>query len=263
MEISFINDEFSNDIDDALNFAKKNHLKYIELRRINGQELTDFPKEKLFELSSKIAGAGILVSAIASNFLLWTRGTTSFKICGQHIDSEEDYFTNLMDIADIFGAPNIRIYSYLKDKRLSLEELGKKLDQYSQMALDRGITLLLENKKECNIFSVNSIHKLLELYNFSNIYPLLDLGETVASSDNYNPQELQDIINNCLYFHIKDYDTDLKRYVVFGEGNVDYEDIIADKQNDKAVIFSLTPQTGYPEDLQMSLNILISSLDED
>ena len=263
MEISFINDEFSGNLDDALNFAKKNKLKHIELRHINGQELTDFPKEKLFEFSSKIAEAGILVSAIDSNFLLWSIKTTSFKICGQHIDSEEDYFTNLMDIADIFGAPNIRIYSYLKEENLSLEDLGQKLDKYSQMALDRGITLLLENKADCNISSINSMHKLLELYNFSNISPLLDLGEVIASQDNFKPQELQDIINNCLYFHIKDYDAELKRYVVFGEGNVDYEDIIADKQADKAVIFSLAPQTGYPEDLQMSLNMLISSFDED
>ena len=263
MDISFVNDEFSDNLDEALRFAQKNGLKYIELRRINNQKITDFSKEKLFEFSSKLADNGLLVSAIASDFLNWSLEEKTLNILGQQADSEAEYFEKLMNIADIFGAPNIRIYSYLKDDKLSLEELGKKLDQYSQMALDRGITLLLENKKECNIFSVNSMHKLLELYNFSNIYPLLDLGEIVASGDNYNPQELQDIINNCLYFHIKDYDADLKRYVVLGEGHIDYDAIFTDKQNDKAVIFSLTPQTGYPEDLQMSLNMLVSSLDED
>ena len=163
MEISFINDEFSSDINDALNFVKKNKLKYIELHHINGQELTDFSKEKLFDLSSQITEAGILVSAIASNFLLWDTKKTCFNICGQLIDSEEDYFTSLMDVADIFGAPNIRIYSYLKDENLSLEELGQRLDKYSQMALDRGIALLLENKADCNICSINSMHKLLQL----------------------------------------------------------------------------------------------------
>ena len=34
MEISFINDEYSNQLEDTLTFAHKNNLKYIELRNI-------------------------------------------------------------------------------------------------------------------------------------------------------------------------------------------------------------------------------------
>ena len=83
----------------------------------------------------------------------------------ENVASEEEYFTKLMDLADVFGAPNIRIYSYVKED-ISIEDLGKKLDVYSQMALDRGIALLLENDGLCNIDSVNKMHQLLEIYNF-------------------------------------------------------------------------------------------------
>lgn len=257
MEISFVNDEFSTDIDEVIAFTKKNSLKYIELRKINDKDIIDISLEEAYELSTKLSSNGVLVSAIASPFLKWSATKQDFSIMGKNVVSEEDYFIKLMDLADIFGAPNIRIYSYLKEY-ITLEDLGKRLDVYSQMALDRGITLLLENDSLCNIDSINKMHQLLELYNFSNIFPLLNMGSVVALADDYNPQELQDLINTCQYFHITDYDSELQRNVVIGEGDVDYEEILANKFNDVCTVFSLLPNTKHPEDLQMSLNIFAS-----
>ena len=256
MEISFINDEFSENIDEAINFAKKNKLKYIELHKINGKHITELTSSEIFSLSEKISSAGVLVSAIASPFLNWQFDNTQFMINNHPVSSEIDYFNKLMDIADVLGAPYIRIFSYLKQDNLSLTDIGDKLGIYNQLALKRGITLLLEHNTNCNISTINSLHNLLNSYNFSNILPLLDLGETVSSGDDFVVNKLQDLVSNCLYFHVKDYDGELKRYVVLGEGNVDYESILASKWNDKATILSLCPNTGYPEDLQMSLNIL-------
>lgn len=258
MEISFINDEYSADIDECLAFAAKNGIKYIELRKIGGKNVTELTKDEAFALSEKITSAGILVSSVASPFLKWRCDEDKFYCLGQQQSSEQDYFTALMDLADIFGAPNIRIFSYLRQDGLSMEELGQKLDIYSQAALNRGISLLLENDAMCNIGSIKEMHQLFELYGFSNIFPLLDLGETVASEDDYDRQDLQDLINKCQYFYLKDYDAELKRYVVIGEGNVDYEGMLSDKLEDTAVIFSLEGHTGYPEDMKMSLNIIQS-----
>ena len=256
MEISFINDEYSSHLEDSLRFAKKNHLRYIELRNVNSRNICDFSPKEAADMAQNIQSSGILVSSIASPFLKWGCDKKDFSICGQRVADEAAYFTQLMDLADIFGAPNINIYSYLKDEKISMEELGQKLDIYSQMALERGISLLLENDADCNISSIASMHQLLELYGFSNIFPLLNLGNTIAMGDDFKPNDLQDIINKCQYFHLKDYDADLKRNVVIGEGNIDYEDILQDKLTDTDVIFSLDTSTGYPEDLQMSLNMV-------
>ena len=84
------------------------------------------------------------------------------------------------------------------------------------------------------------------------------MGSVVALADDYKIQELQDLVNTCQYFHITDYDSELKRNVVVGECDVDYENILSDKFNDVCCIFSLAPHTGYQEDLQMSLNIFAS-----
>ena len=257
MEISFVSHNFSDNIDESIAFAKKNNLKYIEIETINGKNITEFSFEELAKISNKISSQGLLVSCISSPFLKWNISENNFKICEQPVDSEEIYFTKLMDIADIFGSPNIRIYSYLKTD-ITIENLAQKLDTYSQMALDRGINILLENDGLCNIDTIHNMHQLFELFNFSNIFPLLNMGTTVAIADNYNPQELQDIINNCQYFHIKDYDSELNRNVVIGEGDVDYETILSDKLTDNATIISVAPSTGYSEDLQMSLNMLMA-----
>ncbi len=261
MELCFINDEYSSNIDDALRFAQKNNLRYIELRNIDGKNICDLSLDKISQIAAQIAQAGILVSTIASPFLSWHEGTP-LNIGGQSVD-ETEYFTKLMDIADILGAANIRIYSYLKDDSLSLEDLGKKLDIYSQMALERGISLLLENDANCNISTIKSMHQLFELYGFSNIFPLLNIGNTIAMGDDFIPQDMQDLINKCFYFHIKDYDAELKRNVVIGEGNVDYENLLQSKLNDNETIISLETATGYPEDLQMSLNLVQTWEDDD
>lgn len=260
MEISFVNDEFSENLDEAIAFAKKNNLKYIELRRINGKELTEFGLEELSGFAEKIVKNGLLVSCIYSSFLKWKSGSNNFNLFSQSIDNEEEYFLGLMDVADVFGASNVVIYSYFKDD-ISLEELAQKLDVYSQIALERGISLLLENDGLCNIDSINKMHELFEAYNFSNIFPLVNMGNVLALGDDFSPNKLQDIVNTCSYFHIKDYDAELKRFVVVGEGNADYEAILAEKTNDYDVILSLEPHTGYAEDLQMSLNMLQSMED--
>ena len=39
MEVSFVNDEFSSNIDEVIAFARKNGLKYVELRKINDKNI--------------------------------------------------------------------------------------------------------------------------------------------------------------------------------------------------------------------------------
>ena len=258
MEISFVNSELTSNVDDIITFAKKNDIKYVELKQLNGNDICELTPDEAFIISNKLTSNGLLVSCIASQFLKWATNKNDFTFAGNPLSSEPEYFTKLMDLADIFGAPNIRIYSYTNDETISIEELGAKLDIYSQMALDRGISLLLENDGVCNINSINKMHQLFELYNFSNIFPLLNLGTTIACEDDFNPSELQDIINTCQYFHITDYDAELKKFVVIGEGNVEYKNIIENKIGDRNCIMSIEPRTGYPEDLQTSLNIIIS-----
>lgn len=260
MEISFINDEYSNNLTDALTFARKNQLKYIELRNIDGRNIADLTANEALNYSTQISNAGILVSSLTSSFLYWPERTKEFKIMGQQVDSEEEYFNKLMDLADIFGAQYLNIYSYT-NTNIDIDELGQQLDKYSQMALERGIVLLLNIDKNCNISNINKAHQLFENYNFSNIYPLINTGKLIAEQDDYKPQELQDLINTCHYFHLSDYDNDLQRYVVIGEGNFDFDNILADKKNDAGTFFSLAPATNHPEDLSMTLNLLHDWLD--
>lgn len=254
MEISFINDEYSTNLDDSLALAHKKQLKYIELRNIGGKNVTDLTIDEASTYSAKIAQSGVLVSSIVTPFLYWSSHQKEFNIMGQPVDSEEEYFIKLMDLADIFGSQHINIYSYLQDDKLDIETLGQKLDKYSQMALDRGIVLLLNIDKKCTINNIHIMHQLFENYNFSNIYPLLNTGKIIADQDDYNPQELQDLINTCHYFHISDYDHEAKRFTVFGEGNVDFSCFLIDKKSDNYTFASLAPATNHAEDLIMSLN---------
>ena len=147
MEVSFVNDEFSSNIDEVIAFARKNGLKYVELRKINDKNIVDISLKEASELSVKLSSSGILVSAIASPFLKWSLNKNDFSIMGENVASEEEYFTKLMDLADIFGAPNIRMYSYLKEEILKIE----KKDEEFNAVFESKLTIAFYIQFEYNI----------------------------------------------------------------------------------------------------------------
>jgi sugar phosphate isomerase/epimerase len=66
IEATFINDEVSHDLDEAIAFARAEGIAAIELRMIGDTNVVQLPWPRLDEIRRKLAAAGLRVAALST-----------------------------------------------------------------------------------------------------------------------------------------------------------------------------------------------------
>lgn len=137
-------DEASPNIDEQIIALKRNGLKGLEIRNVDGVNVSDITVEKAKEVKHKLQENGLIT---------WSIGSPIGKI-----DIEKDDFSahteklkHTLEIAEILGAENIRLFSFFipKDKNPAYykEEVINRLGTFLDLAKGMGITLCHENEK--------------------------------------------------------------------------------------------------------------------
>ncbi|MBP3610247.1 MAG: sugar phosphate isomerase/epimerase [Lachnospiraceae bacterium] len=144
MKIYAFADEASADMDRQIAAMKRNHLQGLEIRNVNGTNISDISKEKAVEVHRKLQEAGLTV---------WSIGSPIGKISmeeefGGHLEK----FKHTLEIADILECKNIRLFSFFipsgKDPGLYQEPVMERLKQMVEAARGSGIDLCHENEKD-------------------------------------------------------------------------------------------------------------------
>ena len=144
MRIFAFADEADNRLDGQIAAMRRNGLNGIEIRSVDGENVSDISKKKAAEIREKLEDAGLIT---------WSIGSPIGKI-----DIEKDDFSAHLDklkhtveIAHVLDAGNIRMFSFYIPK-------GKNPSDYRQEVIDRlgtmlevtkgtGIDLCHENEK--------------------------------------------------------------------------------------------------------------------
>lgn len=137
-------DEASPNIDEQIIALKRNGLNGLEIRNVDGVNVSDITVEKAKEVKHKLQENGLIT---------WSIGSPIGKI-----DIEKDDFSahteklkHTLEIAEILGAENIRLFSFFipKDKNPAdyKEEVINRLGTFLDLAKGTGITLCHENEK--------------------------------------------------------------------------------------------------------------------
>ena len=137
-------DEASSNIDEQIIALKRNGLNGLEIRNVDGVNVSDITVEKAKEVKHKLQENGLIT---------WSIGSPIGKI-----DIEKDDFSahteklkHTLEIAEILGAENIRLFSFFipKDKNPAdyKEEVINRLGTFLDLAKGTGITLCHENEK--------------------------------------------------------------------------------------------------------------------
>ena len=137
-------DEASPNIDGQITALKRNGLNGLEMRNVDGVNVSDITVEKAKEVKHKLQENGLIT---------WSIGSPIGKI-----DIEKDDFSahteklkHTLEIAEILGAENIRLFSFFipKDKNPAdyKEEVINRLGTFLDLAKGTGITLCHENEK--------------------------------------------------------------------------------------------------------------------
>ena len=235
--ISGFADEYSANFDEQLSGFNLLKINNIELRFIDGENVSKLTKEKVKEVKKKLLNAGIKVSAIGSPI-----GKITLD---DDFDEHLKLAKNVFEIASELDCKLVRVFSFYFGKRTREECFNMVTDRLSaliELADSYGVKLCHENEEALYGQSPEQCHKLLEYFG-GKLRCVFDMGNFLLGG--YKPFEVAyPLLKNYIeYFHIKDA---LKSgdIVPCGEGEADIEKILSayKKENpDKEVFVSLEP----------------------
>ncbi len=206
-------DEASPDILEQIAACKANGIEYIELRNVNGKNISNFTVEEAKELKKTLDDNGIKVSSIGSHY--------------GKIEIDDDFaphfeaFKQTVEVAKVLETKYIRMFSFFFTKGQSREEykdeVYARLSAMVDYSNEHGILCCHENEK--GIYG-DITERCLELAeHFGNrMGCIFDPSNYIqCGSDTLEGfRLLQDYVT---YFHVKDCIAEIDTVVPAGEGD--------------------------------------------
>lgn len=137
-------DEADPSIDGQIAAMKRNELAGLEIRGVDGQNIGEITVEKAKEVRARLDAAG---------FITWSIGSPIGKINIETDDFEKhkEDFKRQLEIANILGAENFRLFSFYipkdKDPALYKNEVIDRMGVLATLAVGSGVILCHENEK--------------------------------------------------------------------------------------------------------------------
>ncbi len=186
----------------------ENDIPYMEIRGVDGTNIADLSCEQALAFKAELDAAGIRV---------WSIGSPAGKSAiTDDFAAEQVRFAHLLDMAEIFGATCIRLFSFYgtggEDRYF--DEVCRRLNVFCDMAEARGVIPCHENEKGiygdtaarcCRLHE--AVPRLKAVFDPAN---LIQCGEDVL-------QAWEMLAPYVYYGHIKDADAD-GRIVPPGDG---------------------------------------------
>ena len=136
-------DEASKQIDGQICAMKRNGLQGLEIRGVDGVNVSEITLEKAREVRSKLDDHGLIT---------WSIGSPIGKIkITDDFEAHLDTYRHTLEIADILGAKNIRLFSFYmpkgEDPALYRNAVMDRMGRFLEVGKDSGIALCHENEK--------------------------------------------------------------------------------------------------------------------
>ena len=229
MYFSGISDEAGHAIDVQIKAHQELGWKHLELRLVEGENVTAIPDEKFDEVHEKVTAAGMTVSCFGSAIANWARPIT----CDPQVDIDD--LKRAIPRMQRFGTNFIRVMSYPNDKDNPLpeaewrDEVFKRMKALALIAEDGGIVLAHENCSGWGGLSAENSNILLGEVNSPALRVVFDTGNPVTYRQDAW-EYYQAVYKDIAYVHIKDAKVvdgeDAYTYPGEGEGHV--KEIVGD-----------------------------------
>ena len=137
-------DEASPQIDGQIAALRRNGLQGLEIRNVDGQNVSDISLEKAREVHKKLTDAGLSV---------WSIGSPIGKIDIQKDNFEQHLqkYLHTLEIARALGAEKLRMFSFYlpkgQDPAPFRQQVIDRLSRMAELAQGSGVALCHENEK--------------------------------------------------------------------------------------------------------------------
>lgn len=234
-------DEIDSDFQIQLQELKRLNIANIEIRGVNGRNITQHSLEEVVDLKNTLDSFGIAVSAIGSPI-----GKINIK---EEYESHFDLFKHTVEIAKIMKTKYIRLFSFFMEHseiEAYREEVMLRMRAFCDYVEGSDIILLHENEKD--IFGDHA-SRCLELYqsmNSKNFKLIFDPANFVQCQEETYPYAFDLLKEHVVYYHIKDALKSDGTVVPSGYGDGQLKPIINElvQRNYKGFL-SLEPHLGF------------------
>ena len=191
-------DESGAMIDHQIEAMLRNHLQGLEIRNVDRENISAISLEKAREVRRKLDDAGLIT---------WSIGSPLGKIDIEKDDFEAhlDALRHTLELADILGAKNIRMFSFFipagKDPAAFRNEVLDRLHRMAEVSAGSGIALCHENEKGIYGDTASRCHDLLT--EVPELRGVFDPANFVQCGQ--DTLEAWDLLKDRIYYmHIKD-----------------------------------------------------------
>ena len=194
IQLSAFADEAASDYSTQLQILREERIPYIELRGLDGKNISDISENEAEQYAMQTQKAGIKV---------WSIGSPLGKI-GIHDDfkSHMKLAKHIFQLAKIFGTEKVRVFSfYTKEPAVDRDEVLTRMRALAEMADKNGVVLYHENEKEIYgdiaercVDLLRTVPQLRSVFDPANY---VQCGEDVSAA-------LIRLADRTDYYHIKD-----------------------------------------------------------
>ena len=212
-------DEYSSEIVEQVKALNEYGIGYMEVRGVNGKNVSVLDKREVKELKNVLDGSGIKASSIGSPL-----GKINIE---SDLNAHFELANRVFETANELGAKRVRMFSFYVPNKKE-EYKGKvlfSLEQLAKLSEKHGVILCHEN--EADIYG-ESPEKCLEILEYfgGKIKCVFDMGNFVL--DGYEPFSAYQMLKAHIeYFHIKD-SLSAGAIVPAGKGEAKIKEILKD-----------------------------------
>ena len=221
--LSAFADEISADPDEQMDVLLQHNIYHIEFRSIHGTNVLDLSKEQHEAFRSMLQERGMGLSAI---------GSPIGKIkANEPFEPHLERFNTALDLCDFYECPRIRIFSYYipegDDPATHRDEVMRRMAKKAEIAAGRNVALLLENEKLTFGDMADRVEDVLETVNSPALGHAFDPANYLEVGQPID-KAWTALRSRVTHFHVKDYDTKLKKNVPAGQGEGKIPKLISD-----------------------------------
>lgn len=235
--LSAFADEYSGDFTEQLEGLRGYGIDYIEVRGVDGKNVSVLTPLEIKEAKSKLDCYGIGVSAIGSPI-------GKVQLDGD-LDAHLDMTRRVFETANELGAKYVRMFSFYAPESKNIldckEHVFEEIAKLNTLAKSHGVVLCHEN--EANIYG-NIPARCREIYDAfcGEIKTVFDMGNYVLEGVKPYPEAYGLLKDSIAYFHIKDA-LSAGAIVPPGKGEANIAEILADhvKYSESDFFVSIEP----------------------
>lgn len=190
-------DEAGSSMDAQVKALHRNGLQGLEIRGVDGENVSVITIQKAKEVRKMLDDNGLVT---------WSVGSPIGKIrLDEDFDAHQDLLRHTLDVANVLGAENMRIFSFYMPKnsdpvihrQLVMDRMGRLLE----IAESSGVSLCHENEK--GIYGDTAVHCRDLLDTLPKLKGIFDPANFVQCGE--NALQAWNILKDRIYYlHIKD-----------------------------------------------------------